>query len=445
MKTKKKSLVLVAVLAVIGLACVIGGISYALFNYYKKGTIENDITTGKLTFRYDETGVKGIDLKNAVPILDSEGISLSKDGEYFDFTVSTKGNTKAMNYTILTEVLDSSTLPAETIKLYLTEIKDGKEEYAREQRDIRNPYGACSINKNGTIKTYTDYNDSDENNEKEICNGYFDASTDTQTKTYRLRAWIDKNTDFSPEKNEDGTYKEDSDGNYIYKYNNKTIKIRVNVKATASNYEIGGGLGDFAPSCSRNPNGVFQCDAGSNIILPDGSKWLVISDYTTGDETISLLSTKYIDENGDFSDTQIDYSPSNSTDESILNSMLETYSNKIKTVLPNTSVTVSLPSASMLGISDFDPNTDDTYFYDNCDKYRNTQYNRCSGKYVLSDKKGKYGIHWWVNNNDLTFGQVLVNSGVAYASYQSIKPVISIPASYFEANYSYTNYNNTIK
>ena len=172
---------------------------------------------------------------------------------------------------------------------------------------------------------------------------------------------------------------------------------------------------------------------------------MVISDYTTGDETISLLSTKYIDENGDFSDTQIDYSPSNSTDESILNSMLETYSNKIKTVLPNTSVTVSLPSASMLGISDFDPNTDDTYFYDNCDKYRNTQYNRCSGKYVLSDKKGKYGIHWWVNNNDLTFGQVLVNSGVAYASYQSIKPVISIPASYFEANYSYTNYNNTIK
>ena len=112
MKTKKKSLVLVAVLAVIGLACVIGGISYALFNYYKKGTIENDITTGKLTFRYDETWVKGIELKDAVPILDSEGVTLSEDGEYFDFTVSTKGNSKAMNYTILAEVLDSSTLPA---------------------------------------------------------------------------------------------------------------------------------------------------------------------------------------------------------------------------------------------------------------------------------------------------------------------------------------------
>ncbi len=432
---KRKSLVLIAALAVVGLACITGGVSYALFNYYKKGTTENNVTSGKLTFRYDETKVKGIDMEEALPMLDKEGMILSKDGEYFDFTVSTNGSTKAMTYTILAEILDGSTLPTNTIKLYLTEIKDGKEEYAREGLNFKNINNACSISSNGTIKTYDDYNDSDENSQKEICSSYIDASDEAQIKTYRLRAWIDKKTDFSPEKNEDGTYKEDSDGNYIYPYNNKVIKIRVNVKATASSFDSMGNIGDLSPYCSKNSLNKFQCDAGSSIILPDNSKWLVITDYKTGDETISLLSTKYIDENGNYSDTQLNFYPDNTEEESMIDSMLETYSNKIKKILPNASVTVSLPTASMLGITDFDSETDDTYFYDSCDRYRNSENNICNGKYVLSDVYGKYQIHWWVDNNNLVSARRIFTNSNAYTSYQSIRPVISIPANYFEKNY----------
>lgn len=411
MKTKRRNLILVAVLAVIGLACVIGGVSYALFNYYKKGTIENDVTTGKITFRYDETGVKGIDLQGATPILDKDGIELSNEGEYFDFTVSTKGTDKVIFYDIEAEMLADSTLPQDTVKLYLTEITDEKEKYA--ESGLKR---ACSIY-NSTVRNYSDYEDGTEKNGKKICDGYFNATTEEKTRKYRLRAWIDKNADFSPEKNEDGTYKEDENGDYIYPYNNKSIKIRINVKASAG-YETAAAVGDMMePRCWTT-----SCTKGAKIKLPDNSEWLVAKEYDgNNDEFIYLLSTKYIDADSNYSDTP-PYVSINGSEDERKETVLKNYSNKMSTILTNTNVVVSLPSIELLGLSSRTFDEDDvTFLYPD-----NLSFELYNGNYTLSDKVG--------------YKNLTIKNGFAVPSYDDIvnliKPLLSIPASYFNANHS---------
>ena len=50
---KKKSLIL-SLVGVLSLVLITAGVTYAFFNYAKEGTTENTITTGTITFIYEE-------------------------------------------------------------------------------------------------------------------------------------------------------------------------------------------------------------------------------------------------------------------------------------------------------------------------------------------------------------------------------------------------------
>ena len=85
---KKKENIIIIVLLVIMVIAIIG-ISYAAFSYSKTGEKVNSITTGSITMTYTETD-NTISLSGALPTTDETGKVRLKEGEYFDFTISSE-------------------------------------------------------------------------------------------------------------------------------------------------------------------------------------------------------------------------------------------------------------------------------------------------------------------------------------------------------------------
>ena len=83
--------ILLSVLGVAILVVAVVGVSFAAFSYSKTGEKVNTITTGSIVMSYNET-TNGINLVDALPISDAQGMALSGNTagheEYFDFNVS---------------------------------------------------------------------------------------------------------------------------------------------------------------------------------------------------------------------------------------------------------------------------------------------------------------------------------------------------------------------
>lgn len=86
-KVKKENIVMIVLIIVMLLAII--GVSYATFNYSKTGTKLNSITTGSITMSYTESD-SIISIDKALPTRDETGKVRLKEGEYFDFTVSSE-------------------------------------------------------------------------------------------------------------------------------------------------------------------------------------------------------------------------------------------------------------------------------------------------------------------------------------------------------------------
>ena len=128
MKTKKKENIVIIVILVVMLIAIIG-VSYAAFSFSKQGSVPNKITTGSITMTYTESD-NTISLGNALPTTDATGTTRLKEGEYFDFTVSSEivGDVN-INYEISAKEVGEGTIDGSNIKLYLTRLKDdGTEE-----------------------------------------------------------------------------------------------------------------------------------------------------------------------------------------------------------------------------------------------------------------------------------------------------------------------------
>ena len=125
---KKENIIIIVVLVVMILAIV--GVSYAAFSYGKTGSKVNSITTGSITMTYTETD-NTISLSGALPTTDKTGMVRLNDGEYFDFTVSSKivGDVN-INYEISAKDITTSDrkIDGSNIKLYLTRLTDDGEE-----------------------------------------------------------------------------------------------------------------------------------------------------------------------------------------------------------------------------------------------------------------------------------------------------------------------------
>ena len=127
MKTKKKENIVIIVILVVMILAIIG-VSYAAFNFSQAGNTPNKITTGSITMTYTESD-NTISLSNALPTTDATGTTRLKEGEYFDFTVSSEivGDVN-INYEISSKEVGKGTIDGSNIKLYLTELVDGEEQ-----------------------------------------------------------------------------------------------------------------------------------------------------------------------------------------------------------------------------------------------------------------------------------------------------------------------------
>ena len=127
MKTRKKeNIIIIAILAVMLIAII--GVSWAAFNFSQAGNTPNKITTGSITMTYTESD-NTISLSNALPTTDKTGTTRLKEGEYFDFTVSSEitGDVN-INYEISAKEVGEGTIDGSNIKLYLTKLNGESEE-----------------------------------------------------------------------------------------------------------------------------------------------------------------------------------------------------------------------------------------------------------------------------------------------------------------------------
>ena len=208
---KKSSKVIIAVLGIIVLILITVGVTYAVFTYTKLGTTENIIKAGTLDFIYKEnTGVgRGISMTNALPVSDETGKSYTAEGQVFDFSVEgNNGSNDPIPYEITLRQNGSSTLPNDVVKVYLTDRSSS------EESELVEPTFYSALNQTSI--------DVDENIEKTIYQEIVEAKDKDYKKDFRLRMWVDENTNFS-------AVGEDENGNLIYPYNNKTFTITVNV------------------------------------------------------------------------------------------------------------------------------------------------------------------------------------------------------------------------
>lgn len=209
---------IVLVLAIFLLVAVTVGVSYAFFTYARLGTTENTITTGTITFLYDEKNASGngITIVDALPTTDANGKLLTGDNNVFDFKVlaTTTGNT-SLPYEITARKKADSTVPEEAIKIYLTEVGTDTETPAPLTLKDTNVARFSELNQTSVAVT-------DGTIEKTIYNGSVPASSTNYEKNFRLRMWIADDTDYSPNEN----------GEYLM--NNKKFTVTVNVYANAT-------------------------------------------------------------------------------------------------------------------------------------------------------------------------------------------------------------------
>ena len=127
MNLKKKENIVIIVILVVMLIAIIG-VSYAAFSFSQQGNTPNKITTGSITMTYEESD-NTISIGNALPTRDATGTTRLKEGEYFDFTVSSEITGEVnINYEISAKEIGDGTIDGSNIKLYLTELVDGEEQ-----------------------------------------------------------------------------------------------------------------------------------------------------------------------------------------------------------------------------------------------------------------------------------------------------------------------------
>lgn len=221
-KEIRKQSRLLLILSLVLLVAITAGVSYAFFTYTRFGTTENTITTGTITFLYDEKDVSGngIMITDALPTTDANGKLLTGDNNVFDFKIlATSTGRNSIPYEITARKKADSTVPESAVKLYLTEVGT----------DVETPAPLTLKDTNVTKfseLTQTSVSVGDNVVEKTIYLGNVPAGSTDYEKNFKLRMWIADDVDYSPT--------QDSEGNDIYPMNNKKFTVTVNVYANAT-------------------------------------------------------------------------------------------------------------------------------------------------------------------------------------------------------------------
>lgn len=257
-KNNQKNLIISIVLVLL-IMLVTVGVSFAIFSYSGQGNIENIITVGNLKFLYTEVdgAGNGISIKNALPIPDTQGKNLVSSTEVFNFKVEADtSGTALLNYEVTVDKLNTSTLPDEIIKIYVTE--DGAD--------------APLTIPAGRVATYSELIETNIANAKGkvVYRGTVPSNTSSYLKEFQLRMWIDENANFADPTND---------------YNNKEFSVKVNV---------------YADSSKLTNNASTSYTTGDFVTLKDNSGWTVVANSSDTDDDVLLLSNRLIDSEGNY-------------------------------------------------------------------------------------------------------------------------------------------------
>ena len=278
MKNKKKQII-ITLIAIISLIVITVGVTYAFFNYAKEGTTDNTIKTGSITFLYTEvSGVgKGISLTEAYPVADSIGKVQVGEGKVFDFKVTSNiSMNSSIGYQVTARKKTGSTLANSAVKVYLTEVN------GTEQELLLSKYSELS---------QTDKVDSSKYDERILYEATVPANTANYEKNFRLRMWVDENTDFS-------------DGSMNDKAFTLTVNVYADGKVVTDNLDTTNTLDSITVSdCTLDPvfnsaTTEYSCTVKNNISTVNVNatatstkakvRGLGVKDLTVGKNTLPI-------------------------------------------------------------------------------------------------------------------------------------------------------------
>ena len=207
MEENKKTKNIKLTLYIIGILCLMVGVSYATYNLVLKGNKEHQVNIGSLTLKYEETNninVTGDTLKT-----DEEGIASTNS---FNFKVSVNNTTsKDVNYIVYLTMDEEYKANAKVGKVYLN----------NKTKNIT--YGPSFITDLSKYK-YT--------NSYVLCTDTFTSTTETHE--YELKSWISA----TEARNEtDGTHETFLGGSVKFKVSVETVET-TNLDTSGANAPI---------------------------------------------------------------------------------------------------------------------------------------------------------------------------------------------------------------
>ena len=264
---KRKEKVIILGLILLMIVAVVG-VSYAAFSYTDTGTKVNSITSGAITMTYTESD-NVISMDGALPTTDKTGTVRLKEGEYFDFTISSTitGNVN-INYEISAKDITSSDrkIDGSNIKLYLTKItEDGTEEALMSpetynEESIANDYTGRPA---GEMSLYTS------------------SMNSSETNNYRLRMYVTE--EYNPQ----------GDGGGL------EFSVKINVYGKDGNPEdilptaaekLLAGVGENGAINTTDPDQTFITGTDpNNYIWYSGKLWRAVS-IDPSDNSVKLVT-----------------------------------------------------------------------------------------------------------------------------------------------------------
>ena len=223
-KKQNKQMVVIALLLLL-LVVVTVGVTYAFFSYSKLGTTENTITTGTLTFAYNENGADGnaIKITNMFPMSDEDGMKLTGANNVFDFQITGKTAGGKILYDIVgAKVATTKELPENVVKIALTKVRGETEENVTGTGPgitATATYPKYSELIAMTEEDFTEIPVQVNANERFLYREVIPNGTGTYAEQFRLRMWI----------SEDAVSTDTTSGEWDY--NDQSFTVRVNVYA----------------------------------------------------------------------------------------------------------------------------------------------------------------------------------------------------------------------
>ena len=259
-KQVKKGKIAVIGMFVLGMVVMTITGAVAWFSYSKNGTKTNSITSGTITFHYDEVS-QGLSLRDAMPMTDAQGKAQTNYFE-FDVTSDTSSTAQIPYYITVNKMTGSDSGLDSYIKVYLTKMVNG------EEVPVTLTTGN-QISKYSQLSGYANTKITIPATEKMLYKGLVPANSSNYKEIYRLRMWIDYGINMNS--NNDG----------VSPYNGSTYTLKVNVYGEG----VAAGVIESCPGC------VYTYT--TNELIYNGTEYTTYkNDGTTYTNTI-LTPTQY--------------------------------------------------------------------------------------------------------------------------------------------------------